>query len=161
MKKYIVIGLVMLVSILACAKNSTKVTEVEAETSATPEEENLPHDYPAILIPPDAVCTHGATGMMKAEENPEGNAWFRTDVSIEEIVAFFEGIEGWTVEGKEKLTSEYGEGLQIVIKDTTESSTLEARVELTTFSDEEGNLFTEIHVAYRGHGVLKLDIDGQ
>ncbi|MBN2379070.1 hypothetical protein JXM67_04640 [candidate division WOR-3 bacterium] len=161
MNRFLIVTIVFsALLITTCAKNSRKV-EVDVSTEEIVVDPNLPHDYPHALIPPNATCTHGSTGMMKAEENPEGNAWFKTDASLDDATGVFEGLEGWVVEGKEQITSEHGEGLRLFLVDTAESSTLQARIELMPFADQEGKSYTNIHVAYRGYGALRLDIEDQ
>lgn len=158
--KYMTITLAVLTAALAlaCAKSSTKV-DVDESTEAIAVDPKLPHDFPHALVPPNATYTHGSTGMMKAEANPEGNAYFETDASVEVLARFYENLEAWVVESKETTTSEYGEHCIISIRESAELSSLQARIELTPFSDDDGNLRLLIHVAYRGQPSLKLDIE--
>ena len=143
MRRFIVLFTALLILVLGCARSSTKGEE--ADTLSAEVDANLPHDYPHILIPPNATYTHGSTGMMKAEANPESHAHFVTYGSKDSVLAFFRGVEGFqvTCEGQDSAGIYY-----IALEQVGELADFQFVADLAASQDEENRPVIHIDIAY-------------
>jgi len=144
------------VMLTSCAKQTNKETQVDYANGVpigtdcdVVVDAKIPQDYPPELIPPNANFTHGMTGMMKAEANPESNAHFMTYDPRDSVLAFFRSVEGWEMrfEGLDSAGV-----YTIAFQHMAELSDFQMVVELIPSTDDEGNPVILIITTY-GSGI--------
>lgn len=129
-----------------CGKKNARAEVKDTLDNATPQ---LPHDYPPELVPPQSTFTHGATGMMRAEANPESNAHFVTYEPWDSILDFFRSVKGFQMrfEGLDSAGV-----YTIALEQVAELSDFQFIAELVPPKDEEDKPLIHIDVVY-GSGI--------